>query len=159
MAFIRLQKFFTDCGILSRRAAEAEIAAGRVSVNGHVAQIGMKIDPVRDIVVFNGKRIEPQARNFTYIALNKPRGYITSVSDPDGRRCVTDLLEGIDTRVYPVGRLDKNSEGILILTNDGELANRLMHPKHEIGKHYRVKVGGRVSQEQYETLTSPLIID
>ena len=159
MPLIRLQKFFTDCGVLSRRAAEAEIAAGHVSVNGHPATIGMKIDPKSDIVVFRGKRLEQKEREFTYIALNKPRGYLTSVSDPEGRRCVTDLLDGIDTRVYPVGRLDKCSEGILILTDDGELANRLMHPKHTIGKYYRVKVGGHVSEEQYKALTSPMVID
>lgn len=159
MAFIRLQKFFTDCGVLSRRAAEAEIEAGNVSVNGHVATIGMKIDPVRDIVVYRGKRLEKKSREFTYIVLNKPRGYLTSVSDPEGRRCVTDLLEGVNTRVYPVGRLDKCSEGILLLTDDGELANRLMHPRHAIGKHYRVKVGGRVTPEQHRALTSPMVID
>ena len=159
MGITRLQKFFTDCGVLSRRAAEAEIAAGRVTVNGHVAEIGTKIDTSRDLVVWKGKRIEQKEKNFTYIVLNKPRGYLTSVSDPDGRRCVTELLEGVNTRVYPVGRLDKCSEGILLLTDDGELANRLMHPRHTLGKVYRVKVGGRVSPEQYDLLTSAMVID
>lgn len=159
MGITRLQKFFTDCGVLSRRAAEAEIEAGRVTVNGHVATIGTKIDASRDLVVWKGKRIEQKEKNFTYIVLNKPRGYLTSVSDPDGRRCVTELLEGVNTRVYPVGRLDKCSEGILLLTDDGELANRLMHPRHSVGKVYRVKVGGRVSPEQYDLLTSAMVID
>ena len=159
MALIRLQKYFTDCGIMSRRAAEAEIAAGRVHVNGHVANLGDKIDPASDIVTFGGRRIESQKTEFTYIMMNKPRGYLTSVSDPEGRRCVTDLLDGLDVRVYPVGRLDKCSEGLLLLTDDGELANKLTHPRHSLGKIYRVKVDGSVTSEQYTKLTSALVID
>ena len=109
-------------------------------------------------ILLDGKVVGGAAEH-VYLMLNKPRGYLTSVSDPDGRRCVTDLLDGVNTRVYPVGRLDKCSEGILILTDDGALANRLMHPKHNIGKYYRVKVGGRVTPEQYSALTSPMEID
>ena len=156
---IRLQKFFTDCNIMSRRAAETEIEAGHVKVNGHVASLGDKVDPVNDIVDYRGKRIYPPERKLHYIMLNKPRGYITSVKDPQNRKCVTELLEGFEGRVYPVGRLDMCSEGMLLLTNDGELANRLTHPSHSISKLYRVKVAGKVSDEQYEALTSPMVLD
>ncbi len=159
MELVRLQKFFTDCGVMSRRAAEAEILAGRVTVNGHVAGVGMKVDPCRDIVVWKGRRIQPLRTEYTYILLNKPRGYLTSMSDPQGRRCVTELLTDVSARVYPVGRLDRVSEGALLLTDDGALANRLTHPRHALGKVYRVKVGGKVTDEQYKILTSPLVID
>ncbi len=160
MEKVRLQKFFTDCGIMSRRAAEIEIQKGKVSVNGHVAEIGMKIDPLHDRVTYQGKLITlPRKKDYVYIILNKPRGYATTTSDPHEKKCVMDLLEGINTRVYPVGRLDKISEGLLLLTNDGDLANRMTHPKHEIPKNYRVKVDGTVSEEQLKTLTSALTID
>ncbi len=160
MEKIRLQKFFTDCGVMSRRAAEMEIQRGKVTVNGHPATIGMKIDPVKDRVTYQGKVITmPRKKDFLYIVMNKPRGYATTTADPHEKKCVMDLLEGIDTRVYPVGRLDKVSEGLLLLTNDGELANRLTHPKHEIPKIYRVKVDGNVSEEQLRVLTSAMTID
>ncbi len=156
---IRLQKFMADAGIMSRRAAEEEIKAGNVSVNGHVAEIGAKIDPRNDTVTYRGKRIKYETRSYTYIMINKPRGYLSSTSDDRGRKCVTDLIDGVDARIYPVGRLDLISEGILLLTDDGELKNRLTHPSHSIPKVYRVKVEGSVSDEQYEILTSPLVID
>ena len=159
MEKIRLQKFIADAGLMSRRAAEGEIEKGSFSVNGHVAPIGTKIDPRTDIVTYKGKRIRYEKREYTYIMLNKPRGYLSSTSDDRGRKCVTDLLDGVDARVYPVGRLDMISEGMLLLTDDGELKNRLTHPKHTIGKVYRVKVGGSVSEAQYDILTSPLEID
>ena len=158
--FIRLQKFFTDCGIMSRRAAEAEIAAGKVKVNGTVATVGTKIDPHRDTVTYMDKQIKPRAKNnLIYIMMNKPRGYITSTSDPQGRKCVTDLLEGVTERVYPIGRLDLCSEGMLLLTNDGTLANRLTHPRHTIPKIYRVKVGSIITDDQLSKLRSELVID
>lgn len=144
---------------MSRRAAEQEIIDGNVSVNGHIAEIGTKIDPQKDIVSYKGKRIAYQKREFTYIMLNKPRGYLSSTTDDHGRKCVTDLLEGVDARVYPVGRLDLISEGMLLLTDDGKLKNRLTHPSYSLPKVYRVKVGGPVSEEQHKTLTSPLEID
>lgn len=156
---IRLQKFMADCGIMSRRAAEEEIKNGNISVNGHVATPGMKVDVKNDVVTYRGKRIRYERREYTYIMLNKPRGYLCSTSDDRGRKCVTDLLTGVDARVYPVGRLDLISEGILLLTDDGELKNRLTHPSGEIGKVYRVKVAGKVSDEQLEILSSPLDID
>lgn len=160
MEKIRLQKLFTDCGIMSRRAAEEEIKRGHVSVNGRVATIGMKVDPVADCVTYRGERIKlPKKKEYVYVLLNKPRGYATTTQDPHEKKCVMDLLTEVKTRVYPVGRLDKVSEGLLILTNDGELANRLTHPKHEIPKIYRVKVDGHITDEQIATLTSPLTID
>ena len=159
MEKIRLQKFIADAGLMSRRAAEAEIERGNVSVNGHVAEIGTKVDPAVDHVTLRGKKIAFAKREHTYIMMNKPRGYLCSTSDDRGRKCVTDLLEGVDSRVYPVGRLEMISEGMLLLTDDGELKNRLTHPRHTIPKLYRVKVGGQVSEEQYEILTSALEID
>ena len=159
MEKIRLQKFIADSGLMSRRAAEAEIEKGNFSVNGHVAPIGTKIDPKADVIAYKGKRIKYEKREYTYIMLNKPRGYLSSTSDDRGRKCVTDLLDGVSARVYPVGRLDMISEGMILLTDDGELKNRLTHPKHTIGKVYRVKVGGSVTETQYDILTSPLEID
>lgn len=159
MEKIRLQKFIADAGLMSRRAAEDEIERGNVSVNGHVATIGMKVDPAADVVTYKGRRIRFEKREHTYVMLNKPRGYLSSTTDDRGRKCVTDLLDGVSARVYPVGRLDMISEGMILLTDDGELKNRLTHPSHQIGKVYRVKVGGTVSEEQMDILTSPLVID
>ena len=159
MEKIRLQKYMADAGIMSRRAAEEEIKNGNVSINGHVASLGAKIDPRNDVIAYRGKRIRYEKKEYTYRMMNKPRGYLCSTTDDRGRKCVTDLLDGVDARVYPVGRLDLVSEGILLLTDDGELKNRLTHPKHTIGKVYRVKVAGKVSDEQMEILSSPLVID
>lgn len=159
MEKIRLQKYMSDAGIMSRRAAEEEIKNGNVSVNGHVAELGAKVDPRNDVISYRGKRIRYEKKEYTYIMMNKPRGYLCSTTDDRGRKCVTDLLSGVDARVYPVGRLDLISEGILLLTDDGELKNRLTHPKHTIGKVYRVKVAGKVSSEQMEILSSELVID
>jgi 23S rRNA pseudouridine2605 synthase len=160
MQEIRLQKFFTDCGVLSRRAAEAEINAGRVKVNGNVAFIGQKIDPEKDKVFFNGKQVlMPKKHHFIYVMLNKPRGYLTSMSDDRGRKCVTELVSEIEERIYPVGRLDMDSEGLLLLTNDGALTNKLTHPRHEIPKIYNVKIKGTPTEDQLRALRSPMKID
>ena len=159
MEQIRLQKFIADAGLMSRRAAEEEIKCGNVSVNGHVAELGMKINPRKDVVTYRKNRIVFEKHEYTYIMVNKPRGYLSSTSDDRGRKCVTDLLDGVNRRVYPVGRLDLISEGMLLLTDDGELKNRLTHPSHSLPKIYRVKVSGAVSEEQLETLSSPMIID
>lgn len=159
MEKIRLQKYIADAGIMSRRAAEEEIKNGNVSINGHVAELGSKVDPKNDVISYRGKRIRYEKREYTYIMMNKPRGYLCSTTDDRGRKCVTDLLDGVDARVYPVGRLDLVSEGILLLTDDGELKNRLTHPKHTIGKVYRVKIAGKISDEQMEILSSELVID
>ena len=159
MEKVRLQKFIADAGVMSRRAAEAEIERGSISVNGHVAALGAKIDPRADIVTYRGKRISAERREKVYIMMNKPRGYLCSTADERGRKCVTDLLDEVDARVYPVGRLDLISEGLLLLTDDGELKNRLTHPKYSLPKVYRVKVGGSVSDAQLQLLTSPMEID
>ena len=159
MEKVRLQKYVADAGLMSRRAAEAEIEKGNFSVNGHPAELGCKVDPRADIITYKGKRIEHQRKKYTYIMMNKPRGYLSSTSDDRGRKCVTDLLDGVNARVYPVGRLDLTSEGILLLTDEGELKKRLTHPKHSVPKVYRVKVQGEVSEAQYDILTSALIID
>lgn len=159
MEKIRLQKFFSENGVMSRRACEAELEKGSIAINGRVASVGDSVDPERDTVTFNGKVIKPRKKKFTYIMLNKPRGYITSLSDPRGRKCVTELLNGVHTRVFPVGRLDRVSEGLLLLTDDGVLTNRLTHPSHSIPKIYRVKIEGHPTEEQIKTLTSPLTID
>ncbi|MBO5788939.1 MAG: rRNA pseudouridine synthase [Clostridia bacterium] len=156
---IRLQKFLSDAGILSRRAAEAEISKGAITINGHVATLGAKVDPKSDVIAWKGKRIHAKAQKPVYILMNKPRGYLCAVSDERGRKCVTELLVGVKERVYPVGRLDLISEGILLLTNDGELTNRLTHPSYEIPKLYRVKVEGSVSADQLNILSSSLDID
>ena len=159
MEKIRLQKFIADSGLMSRRAAETEISEGNVSVNGHVSTLGDKVDPINDVVTVRGKRVRYERREYTYIMLNKPRGYLSSTSDDRGRKCVTELLNGVNARVYPVGRLDLISEGMLLITDDGELKNRLTHPSHSLPKVYRVKVGGAVSDSQLDTLTSRLVID
>ncbi len=159
MEKIRLQKFIADSGLMSRRAAEEEIERGSFAVNGHLATIGIKVDPRADHITYKGKKIKYEKREYTYIMMNKPRGYLSSTADDRGRKCVIDLLDGVSARVYPVGRLDMISEGMLLLTDDGELKNRLTHPSHTIPKLYRVKVGGAVSDEQYEILTSALEID
>ena len=159
MEKIRLQKFIADSGLMSRRAAEEEIERGSFAVNGHLATIGIKVDPRADHITYKGKKIKYEKREYTYIMMNKPRGYLSSTADDRGRKCVTDLLDGVSARVYPVGRLDMISEGMLLLTDDGELKNRLTHPSHTIPKLYRVKVSGAVSDEQYEILTSALEID
>ncbi len=159
MEKIRLQKYFTDCGVLSRRAAEEEIKAGKVFINGIRAELGDKIDPENDIVEYRGKRIVPQsAQKHVYILLNKPCGVVTSAKDEKGRTCVTDLVK-CGTRVYPVGRLDLNSQGLILMTNDGELTNKLTHPRHEIPKIYEVDVVGKVTTEQLNTLNSSMTID
>ena len=159
MNSVKLQKYFSDCGITSRRAAEEEIKLGRVKVNGEVAELGLRIDPERDEIIYNGKRILPPNSEKTYILLNKPRGIVTSLSDEKGRMTVINLLSGLDARVYPVGRLDMDSDGLLLLTNDGELTNVLTHPRHEIPKIYHVDIKGEVDAQTLAKLSSPLIID
>ena len=157
---IRLQKFFTDCGILSRRAAEAEILAGNVRVNGNTATLGDKIDPAADVVEWNGKRIRPRAQApHLYLMLNKPRGYVTTSKDEKGRKTVLDLTQDAGSRIYPVGRLDMDSEGLLLLTDDGTFANALTHPKHNIPKIYRVTVSPLPNEEQLHALSQPMTLD
>lgn len=147
----RLQKLISGAGLASRRAAEEMIKAGRVKVNGETAALGMSADPDTDTVTVDGKRLrQPETR--VYIMLNKPRGYVTTLSDEKGRKTVAELVKGVGRRLYPVGRLDLNSEGLLIMTDDGEAANALMHPSHEVGKTYRVTVSGSEPEEAVRAL-------
>lgn len=155
---IRLQKFLADAGIASRRKAEELIAAGKVRVNGTVASVGDKVDPKKDTVMFGGKRVKSE-KQFVYIVLNKPRGYVTTMSDENNRKCVAELISDVDKRVYPVGRLDRDSEGLLLFTNDGEFANAMTHPSKHIQKTYRVSVKPCVTDEHLTVLTSSLMID
>ena len=155
---IRLQKHLAECGVASRRKAEELIANGKVRVNGHVAHIGDKVDPKRDKVTVRGKNIVAVNQKI-YIMLHKPRGFVTTVNDELNRKCVMDLVKDIETRVYPVGRLDKDSEGLLFLTNDGEFANRLTHPSSHVNKTYRVTVGGAVDDEMIDRLCTGIELD
>lgn len=155
---VRLQKYLSECGVASRRKAEDLIAAGKVKVNGKPATIGDKIDPKSDTVVVAGKKIRKSKKN-TYIMLHKPRGFITTLSDEMGRKCVAQLIEDVGTRVYPVGRLDRDSEGLLLLTDDGEFANLLTHPTHHVPKTYRVTIRPTITDEQITALTTGILID
>ena len=147
----RLQKILSQAGVCSRREAETRILAGRVMINGQVVtELGVKVDPVQDEIVVDGKRIA--AQKHIYILLNKPTGVVTTLSDPQRRRTVADLLHGISERVYPVGRLDYHTQGLLLLTNDGDLANRLMHPRQHVDKTYVVKAYGTVSEDRLDIL-------
>ncbi|MCH5201556.1 MAG: rRNA pseudouridine synthase [Oscillospiraceae bacterium] len=149
----RLQKIIADSGFCSRRKAEELIAKGLVKVNGHPASTGDKADPDTDIITVAGQRLNTVQKAFRYLKLYKPRGYVTSMEDSHSDKLITDLLHGINERVYPVGRLDKNSEGLIILTNDGAFANDIMHPRKHIPKTYRVTVPSKVSEETIALLT------
>lgn len=136
----RLQKILSAAGICSRRAAESYITAGRVKVNGITANLGESADPEVDEILVDGRPLGKKSPRMTYIMLNKPRGYVTTLSDEAGRKTVADLIADVPERIYPVGRLDMHSEGLLLLTNDGQLAHSLMHPSHEVYKEYLVKL-------------------
>lgn len=155
---IRLQKFLSECGAASRRKAEELIVSGAVRVNGQVVTLGTRIDPDRDKVTLHGKRVVRQRQN-VYVMLHKPRGFVTTMSDEMDRKCVAELVQDVGTRVYPVGRLDRESEGLLLMTNDGAFAQMLMHPSHHIGKTYRVTVCPTVTDEQITQLTTGMMID
>ena len=155
---VRLQKFIAECGVASRRKSEELIEGGKVKVNGRIAEIGDKINPKRDTVTVNGKKIVKQ-KNCTYIMLHKPRGFITTMSDEMDRKCVAELIKDVPVRVYPVGRLDRDSEGMLLFTNDGEFANAMTHPTKHVPKTYRVTVRPSISEEQITALTQGVIID
>ncbi len=160
MEKIRIQKVLSDAGYCSRRKAEELISRGKIKVNGHPAEIGMKVDPARDLISVNGEALYiPRKKSFRYLMMNKPRGYVTTVSDDQNRRCVMDLLGEVEERVYPVGRLDMNSEGLLIFTNDGAFANDLMHPSRHVTKTYRVTVRPDVDDEQTLALSEGVAID
>ena len=147
----RLQKCIAQSGLCSRRAAEAMIEAGRVTVNGAVAALGASADPETDEIRVDGALL-PRAETHVYLMLHKPRGYVTTLSDEQGRRTVAELVADAPARVYPVGRLDLDSEGLLLLTNDGDAAHALMHPSHAVDKVYHVTVSGAPLEAAAETI-------
>ena len=153
----RLQKILASRGVCSRRKAEELLTAGRVSVNGVTASLGESADPEIDEILWDGKPL-PSQSEYVYIMLNKPRGFVTTLSDEKGRKNAAQLVADCGVRVYPVGRLDMDSEGLLLFTNDGEFANSLMHPKHEVDKTYRVTVDG-YTPENLEKLKLPVTLD
>ncbi len=155
---LRLQKYLADAGIASRRKAETMISEGRISVNGRTARIGDKIDPHKDRVLVDGKSVRIEAKHVYYM-LNKPRGYVTTMRNEKDRKCVAQFVENVGTRIYPIGRLDKDSEGLLLFTNDGAFANAMMHPSKHIQKVYRVSVRPAVTDDQISLLTTSLMID
>ena len=155
---IRLQKFLSEAGVASRRKAEEMIRNGSVKVNGAVAQIGDSVDSKKDTVLVKGKKVMTQ-RTMRYILLNKPRGYVTTTDDDLGRKCVLELVKDVKERIYPVGRLDRVSEGALILTNDGAFANAMMHPSKHVPKTYRVTVRPGITPEQVDILSTGVELD
>jgi 23S rRNA pseudouridine2605 synthase len=165
---IRLQKVIAGAGLSSRRKAEAMIAEGRVTVNGQVMRMpGARVDPERDHVKVDGRHLKAK-EPYAYLILNKPKGYVSSLSDPEGRPTISDLLPGVRLRVFPVGRLDFDSEGMLLLTNHGELAQALLHPRYHVSKVYLVKVKSVLTDEEIrrlergvqleDGLTSPAVV-
>lgn len=144
---IRLQKYIADCGITSRRKAEEFIASGKVKINENIVlEMGVKIDPSKDVVSVNGQYIDHALVNKIYILMNKPRGCVTTLSDPENRKTVMDFCQLVSERIYPVGRLDYLSEGALLLTNDGDFAHEVIHPSKGVVKTYEVKVFGQVTE-------------
>lgn len=155
---IRLQKHLSECGVASRRHAEEMISQGKVKVNGRTAHIGDRVDPKRDKVSVSGKTVVSETRKM-YIMLHKPRGYVTTAKDEFDRKCVTELVADAGVRLFPVGRLDRNSEGLLIMTNDGAFANKLTHPSSHVNKTYRVTVKGEVNDEQLLKMREGILLD
>ncbi len=155
---IRLQKFMADNGVASRRKCEELIEQGLVKVNGITAYIGDKVDPKKDKVSVRGKKIAV-SDNLRYILLHKPRGYITTMQDEQGRKCVAELVKDVGVRVYPVGRLDRESEGMLLMTNDGAFSNAMTHPTRHVPKTYRVTIRPSISDEQIAAFQDGIEID
>ena len=158
MAMLRIQKILSDRGVASRRKAEELIEKGFVKVNGHPVKLGDKADDRRDLITVHGKPIG-RAETTVYLMLHKPRGYITTLSDEKGRKCVADLVDTVGVRVFPIGRLDKDSEGLLLFTNDGDFANAMMHPKAHLPKYYRVTVRSTVTDEQLQHIRDGMLIE
>ena len=157
MEKIRIQKVISDCGITSRRKAEEMIEKGLVFVNGKLAHVGDKINPDIDKITVNGKLVEKNKKY--YIMLHKPRGYVSTMNDELNRKCVAELTKDLPEKVYPVGRLDKDSEGLLLMTNDGDFSNAVIHPSKHIEKRYRVTVKPEITEEQLVKLSSGMDID
>lgn len=155
---IRLQKYLSECSVASRRKAEELIEQGKVRINGRVAQLGAKVDPKRDKVTVSGKTVVANTEKM-YIMLHKPRGYVTTTKDELDRKCVTDLVKDAGVKLFPVGRLDRNSEGLLFMTNDGNFANNLTHPSAHVNKTYRVTVKGDSIDEKLVKLKEGIELD
>lgn len=155
---IRLQKYLSQCSVASRRKAEELIEQGRVKINGRKAILGDKVDPVHDKILVCGKPVISSDEKM-YIMLHKPRGFVTTLSDEQGRKCVADLVADAGVRLFPVGRLDRNSEGLLFMTNDGEFANLLTHPSRHVSKVYRVTVRGEVKEDQIVKMSVGMELD
>lgn len=156
---MRLQKFLASCSVASRRGAEALIKQGRIKVNGEtVTEMGVKIDEENDIVEFDGKRVKPDSK-MIYVLLNKPVGFVTTVSDDKGRDTVMELVSDIPVRIYPVGRLDYDTEGLLLMTNDGDLTYRITHPKNNVEKTYVAEVTGNISMNTLVALRNGVYLD
>ena len=153
----RIQKIISEYGVASRRNAEKLIEQGKVTCNGRICLLGEKADPTVDVILIEGKPL-PQKQNHVYIMLNKPRGFVTTLSDEKGRKNAAQLVSDCGCRVYPVGRLDMDSDGLLLFTNDGETANKLMHPSHEVNKTYRVVVS-HFSHNGLQRLQKPIVLD
>ena len=156
---IRLQKYLAERGIASRRGAEEMIRAGRVTVNGRRASIGMSVNPQDDLVAVDGQNLDQQRDKLAYLLLHKPRGYVTTMGDKHAVRTVAELVADYPARIFPVGRLDKDSEGLLLMTNDGALANALTHPASHVPKVYRVTLRGQVSDAQRDKLSMGMELD
>lgn len=155
---VRLNKYLADSGVASRRGADDLIAEGAVTVNGKkVYELGIRINVKEDKVLVNGKPVRPTLRKL-YIAFNKPKSVMTTMEDPEGRPCIAEYFEHLEERVYPVGRLDYDSEGLLLMTNDGDFAQRVTHPKHEVFKTYLVKVNGQPTEEHLRKLRTGVTI-
>lgn len=154
----RLQKLISESGLMSRRAAEEYISAGRVTINGRAAKLGDRADAAKDRILIDGRPL-PSAGERLYILLNKPRGYVTTMSDEKNRRNVSELVKDVPGRVYPVGRLDMYSEGLLFMTNDGDFANRMMHPSHQVDKTYLTWAQGNDVEAAAERLKEPMELD
>ena len=156
---LRLQKYLAECGVASRRGAEALIRDGRIKVNGKtIREMGVKIDEENDVVEFDEARVKPQTK-MVYIMLNKPVGFVTTVSDDKGRDTVMSLVSDIPIRIYPVGRLDYDTEGLLLMTNDGDLTYKITHPKNNVEKTYVAEVSGNISMDTIIRLRSGVDVD
>lgn len=156
---IKLQKFVSDCGLMSRRAAEKEIESGHFAINGVKAKLGDRMDPEKDRVTYRGEPLKKSTSRKIYLLLNKPAGIVTTMQDEQGRKTVADLVSDIGTRVYPVGRLDKDSEGLLIMTNDGTFANKIAHPSGTVKKIYITMIRGYVENQQLDQLRAMRLLE
>lgn len=154
----RLQKIIAAAGFCSRRGAEQLIAAGRVAVDGKKAKLGDQADPAENVITIDGKPLKA-AEKLVYVLINKPLGIVTTLNDPEGRPVITDLVRDLPVRLFPVGRLDINTSGLLLLTNDGALANRLAHPSHQVDKRYLVKIRGQLTSESKRLLQEGVTLD